>query len=206
MRNIDYNEFLICRMVGDLFEMSITRSNLSSPLFIKRFMNNEEINSQFYSKVYLFISTSREQIIDEMNEIFKPSKNKYTYSNDEMYWIGYIYSCIAFLYEIPYKKVYELFNAREIRRYYPCYHTFGIEQAAERMMENIGYVKEEIDVKVEAKDEKTIKISEEAKRLKERAMEIMRRMMKEEREEKENRRNVSKITEEKRVNKPKKYE
>ena len=82
MRNIDYNEFLICRMVGDLFEMSITRSNLSSPLFIKRFMNNEEINSQFYSKVYLFISTSREQIIDEMNEIFKPSKNKYTYSND----------------------------------------------------------------------------------------------------------------------------
>ena len=30
--------------------------------------------------------------------------------------------------------------------------------------------------------------------------------MKEEREEKENRRNMSKITEEKRVNKPKKYE
>ena len=64
------------------------------------------------------------------------------------------------------------------------------------MMENIGYVKEEIDVKVEAKDEKNIKISEEeAKKLKERAIEIMRRMMKEEREEKENRRNMSKITE-----------
>ena len=171
MRNIDYNEFLICRMVGDLFEMSITRSNLSSPQFIRRFMTCGEINSQFYSKVYLFISTSREQIIDEMNEMFEPSKNKYTYSNDEMYWIGYIYSCIAFLYEIPYRKVYELFNAREIRKYYPIYHTFGIEQAAERMMENIGYVKEDLD---------------------KRAKDLIRKMIKEEREEKENRRKKSK--------------
>ncbi len=170
--------------------MSITRSNLSSPQFIRRFMNNEEINSQFYSKVYFFISTSREQIIDDMNEMFKPTKNKYTYSNDEMYWIGYIYSCIAFLYEIPFKKVYELFNARDIRRYYPIYHTFGIEQAAERMMENIGYVKEETNTIKETKVEDKVEMSEEEiKKLNERAKELMREMI---REEKENQRKKGK--------------
>ncbi len=185
MRNIDYNEFLICRMVGDLFEMSIDRSNLSSPQFIRRFMNSNEINSQFYSKVYLFISTSREQIIDEMNEMFKESKIRNTYSHDEMYWIGYIYSCIAFLYEIPYRKVYELFNATEIRKYYPAYHTFGIEQAAERMMENIGYIKENNDIKKESKIEEEIEMSEEEiKQLNERFKDLMRKLIKEERENK----------------------
>lgn len=163
MRNLDYNEYLICKMCGDLFQMSVERSNLSSPQFIRRFMTNRDINYQFYSKTYLLISTSREQIIDEMNEMFEPSKNKYTYSIDEMYWIGYIYSCLAFLYEIPYKKVYELFNAREIRKYYPIYHTFGIEQAAERMMENIGY--EKVDIQ-------------------KRALELMRELIKQERLEK----------------------
>lgn len=197
MRNIDHNEFLICRMVGDLFEMSITRSNLSSKEFIRRFMTCDGINSQFYSMVYLFISTSREQIIDEMNEKFEPSKNKYTYSNDEMYWIGYIYSCIAFLYELPYRKVYKLFNAKEIRRYYPAYHIFGIEQAAERMMENIGYVKEETNTIKETKVEEKVEMSEEEiKKLNERGKEILCEMIREEKEENENRRKMSKKTEE----------
>lgn len=36
-----------------------------------------------------------------------------------------------------------MFPAIEIVKYYKIYHTFDIEEAAERMMENIGYVEQD---------------------------------------------------------------
>lgn len=46
------------------------------------------------------------------------------------------------------KKIYNLFNAKEIVKYYNIYHTFDIEQACEKMMESIGY--KSLDLEKEA--------------------------------------------------------
>ncbi len=43
------------------------------------------------------------------------------------------------LYDLRPKLVYKLFSAKKIREYYVIYHTYDIEQAAERMIENIGF-------------------------------------------------------------------
>lgn len=56
-----------------------------------------------------------------------------------MYWIGYIYRVIAIHYNISSKKVYHLFNAEEIIKYYNIGHTFDPVDFAERLMENIHY-------------------------------------------------------------------
>ena len=140
MRKLDFNEYKLCQILGRVFEQSIELSNLSSLLFIRRFMTSEEAKC-FFDKTYLVLSSNEEDIIHELNERYAPSSKKETLTKNEMYWVGYIYGALSFLYELPGKSVYRLFPAKETVRYYNIYHTFGIEEAAERMMENIGYKK-----------------------------------------------------------------
>ncbi len=138
MRNLDFNEYKLCQMLGSLFEKSVDLSHLSSLLFIRRFMNSSDTEC-FFDKSYLVVSWSQESVIETIDEQYRPSKNKTTLPKDVMYWVGYIYGALSFLYKLTGKAVYRYFSAKEIVSYYNAYHTYGIEQAAERMMENIGY-------------------------------------------------------------------
>lgn len=138
MRKLDINEFKICQILGRIFLSSRTLSHLSSPMFIRRFMNYEGSRC-FFDKSYLSSSNNEEEVILELNDLYEPSHNKILYGEKEMYWIGYIYGAISFLYQLSPKTVYALFPSKEIISYYPIYHTFDVEEASERMMENIGY-------------------------------------------------------------------
>lgn len=141
MRKLDKNEYTLCKRLGRIFEKSVKLSHLSSPMFIKRFMNYDGTKT-FFDKSYLITSCNEEDIIYELNEVYSPSKkNRILYGEKEMYWIGFIYGALSFLYEISSKYLFKLFPSKEIIKYYPIYHTFDIETAAERMMENINYVK-----------------------------------------------------------------
>lgn len=142
MRKLDANEFKLCQTLGRIFEKSIGLSFLSSPMFIRRFMAYEG-SKCFFDKSYLSLSSNEEDIILEINGLYGKPKNKVSYSPEQMYWIGYAYGAISFLYDLPPKSVYRLFSAKEIVGYYAIYHTFGIEEAAERMMENIGYAEQD---------------------------------------------------------------
>lgn len=138
MRKLDINEFKICQILGRIFQKSITLSNLSSPTFIKRFMNYEG-SKCFFDKSYLSLSSNEEDIIFEINALYKESKSRILYGENQMYWVGYIYGALSFLYDLPAKTVYGYFPGKQIIKYYNIYHTFDIEEAAERMMENINY-------------------------------------------------------------------
>ncbi len=146
MRKLNYDEFKLCQIIGKIFEISVDLSPLSSPMFIKRFMNYDGTKC-FFDKSYLVFSSNIEDIIYELNEAYSSSKRKITYSKDEMYWIGYIYGAFSYLYEINARTVFKLFPGTEIIKYYKIYHTFGIEEAAERMAENIGYEKVDLNKK-----------------------------------------------------------
>ncbi len=140
MRNLDFNEYKLCQILGRIFEKSVSLSILSSLTFIRRFMTLEESES-FFDKTYLASSSNEEEIIYLMNERYAAPMKRATLNRDTMYWVGYIYGALGFLYGLSGKSVYRLFPAKEIVKYYNIYHTFGIEEAAERMMENIGYQK-----------------------------------------------------------------
>lgn len=142
MRKLDYNEYLMCRILADTFELSIKYSNFSFLTFIRRFMTSRETDC-YFNLTYLITSCNKEDIIIGLNEKYAPSKNKKILSADQMYWIGYIYGALSYLYELSSRSVYQLFPAQEVVKYYNIYHTFDIEDAAERMMENIGYKKED---------------------------------------------------------------
>lgn len=138
MRKLNFTEYKTAQLQGELFELSISNAHFSSPMFIRRFMTND-IAKQFAEQSYLVGSLSNEAIIDQLNQQYKPTTRNPLYTQNEMYWIGYIYAAICFLYSLSPKNVYKLFSAKEIRTYHNIYHTFDIEQAAERMMESIGH-------------------------------------------------------------------
>lgn len=138
MRNLEYLEFKSAQFQARVFEKSIEEANFSSPMFIRRFMMSG-LSKPFIDNSILFTSWDYYDVIDELNEMYKPSTKKPLFSKEEMYWIGFMYAIICILYKMNPKKAYKLFPDNEIRKYYLAYHTFSLEQAAEQMIENINY-------------------------------------------------------------------
>lgn len=145
MRKLDFVEYKTCQIHATIFEKSIELAHFSSPMFIRRFMMCDELTESFDKKSYLMLSNNEEDLIYELNQKYKSSTKDVMYSPDEMYWIGYIYQALVYLYNKTSKQIYKLFPAKQIIKYYPTYHTFDIEEAAERMMENVGITIEVTD-------------------------------------------------------------
>lgn len=132
-------EIKLCQAQAKIFEASVGKTNYSSLIFIRRFMNSS-IAKSMDDKVYLFQTNTVNDAIDMIDEEFGESRYGTTkYSVDQMYWIGYIYRCISIQYKLSSKSVYKLFNVREIIDYYNTCHTFDIVDAAERMMDAIDF-------------------------------------------------------------------
>lgn len=139
MTPLSFIEIKLCQAQAKIFEASVTKTNYSSPIFIRRFVYSS-IAKSFDDKVYLYRSDTVEDAIDIINEEFGDSRyGQKKYSIDQMFWIGYIYRCICIKYNLSSKSVYKLFDARKIVEYYNIFHTFDIVDAAERMMESINY-------------------------------------------------------------------
>ncbi len=139
MKKLDFNERKLCQLQGKLFEESLDKTHCSSLIFIRRFMSSN-LAKKFDD--YSFFVTSldlNDCFIELENEYGKSSYGKIKYSSDEMFWIGYIYRALAIILKLTSKKVFTLFNAKEIIKYYNIYHTFDIEQACEKMIESINY-------------------------------------------------------------------
>ncbi len=147
MRPLSSIEIRLCQKQAKIFELSVDKTEYSSPIFIRRYMYSS-VAKLFDDKLYLFTTESEEDCFDTLDEEFgKSSYGKEKYSKDEMFWIGYIYRCIAIKHNLSSKSVYKLFNANEIIKYYNICHTFDIVDAAERMMESINYNNSSIEEK-----------------------------------------------------------
>ena len=140
MKKLDSNEYSICRMQGRIFEASLNMTKSSSPVFIRRFMNSR-IAFSFDDKSILSSAVDINSIFDLLEEEYGVTEyGSQKYSNNEMYWIGYIYRVLCFCYDKSSKTIMKLFPPTKIVKYYYIYHTFDPEYAAERMMEEANYV------------------------------------------------------------------
>lgn len=139
MKVLNENEVKLCQFQANLFEKSVNGCKYSSAIFIRRLMMSRIIKS-FDNQNYLYMTMDAYDIINELDEEYgKSTYGTKKFTENEMYWIGYIYRAIAILYKLSSKKVYKLFKANDIVKYYNTYHTFDIVYAAERMMESIDY-------------------------------------------------------------------
>ena len=139
MRQLTERETKLCRENAKLFEESLNFFQMSSPLFIKRFMLSN-LTKSFDDGSFLLGGSDYRSVLDELagkyrNEPF----GKDRYSGDELYWIGYMYRAICSLHGLNSKQVFRLIPGREIRKHYYICHTLDPSYAAERLLEAVGF-------------------------------------------------------------------
>lgn len=147
MKPLSSDEVKLCQLQAKLFEDSIDMTGCSSAVFIRRFMFSD-IALSFDDKTYLLHADSNEKVFASLIEQFGDSEyGSLKYTSDQMFWIGYVYRCFSIVHDLSSKQVYRMIDARKIVEYYNIYHTYDIVDATQRIAENIGYQKENIEEK-----------------------------------------------------------
>lgn len=126
MKPLTSIEIKLCQKQAKIFEKSVIKTTYSSLIFIRRFMNSSVAESMD-NGLYLFTTINEEdsdQILE--NEFGKSVYGKEKYEQNQMFWIDYIYRCIAIKYKLTSKAVYKLFPAKEEVKYYNICHTYAL--------------------------------------------------------------------------------
>ena len=105
---------LMCRIQGRIFEKSLIMLDCSSPFFIKNYMNGE-IAKVMDDLFFLNTTISEQRVLLDMKSL---SFGKIKYTNEEMYWMGYIYRYISYIYEIDSKRLFKLIPGSILVKYY----------------------------------------------------------------------------------------
>ena len=135
MKKMDSDGILLCELQGSTFELSLEKVETSSLIFIRRFMNSEVVKLLDNGSI-LQTNLQPQDIIEYIEEEYHELKyGKEKYTNNEMYWIGYLYRYFSYTYELSSYRVYKMVKPKELRNLYLPYHTLSVEQAIERILE-----------------------------------------------------------------------
>ena len=135
MRLFDENGLKLCRMQAELFVLSASKLECSSPIFLRRFMLSK-VAVRMDQGGFLYESCTEEGILQEIEEEFGATNyGKEKYSTEELYWMGYLYRYWCYTYERSSKQVYKLIKPKDLRQLYYPYHSLDPAQAIERILE-----------------------------------------------------------------------
>lgn len=135
MKAMDETGLKLCRAQAELFVSSITLTDCSSAVFLRRFMNSSAAK-RMDSGSYLFESSTDASVIAEIEEEFgKSGYGKVKFSENEMYWMGYLYRYWCYTYEKTSRQVYRIIKPTELRELFYPYHTLDVAAAVERILE-----------------------------------------------------------------------
>lgn len=142
MKTIDKDGLLLCELQAKTFELSVDKAEVSSAVFIRRFMNSNAARLLDGESV-LALNTQPVDLLDMLEEQYGFSKyGSEKYSQDEMYWMGYIYRYYAYTYEQTSVNVYKIVKPKELRGLFLPYHALDPSQAIERILEAKGISKD----------------------------------------------------------------
>ncbi|MDB7979220.1 antitoxin [Faecalicoccus pleomorphus] len=134
-RKMDQVGLLLCDIQGKIFEQSVIREECSSNIFIRRYMNSKFV-SRMDNLTYINESMTIEEIFEELDiEYGKTSYGKIKFSVNEMYWIGYIYRYLSYVYQIDSKNAYKIIKGTELRHLFFAYHSLDPMSAIDRILE-----------------------------------------------------------------------
>lgn len=134
-REMDQTGLMLCDIQGKIFEQSVTSEECSSNVFIRRFMNSKFV-SRMDNLTFLNESMTIEEIFEEIDiEYGKTSYGKIKFSINEMYWIGYIYRYLSYVYQIDSKNAYKIIKGTELRLLFFAYHSLDPMNAIDRILE-----------------------------------------------------------------------
>ena len=132
---MDQVGLLLCDVQGKIFEQSVTSEECSSSIFIRRYMNSKFV-SRMDNLTFINESMTVEEIFEELDiEYGKTSYGKIKFSVNEMYWIGYIYRYLSYVYQIDSKNAYKIIKGTELRHLFFAYHSLAPMNAIDRILE-----------------------------------------------------------------------
>ena len=138
MKEMDEMGLKICRAQANLFVASLTLTECSSPVFLRRFMNSS-VAGRMDKGFFLFEASSNVSVISEIEEEFgKTNYGKVKFSENEMYWMGYLYLYWCYTYGRTSKQVYRIIKPTELRTLFFPYHSLDCSAAIERILEAKG--------------------------------------------------------------------
>ncbi len=134
-KEINKDGLLICNLQAKIFENSIIKTQASSEIFIRRFMNSK-IAKLFDSGSILQLNIQEDDVFNMIEEQYgKSNYGTVKYSSNELYWIGYIYRYFCFTYDLTSTQVYKIIKPKKLRGLYFAYHTLDPTQTIERIIE-----------------------------------------------------------------------
>ena len=159
MKKIDKDGLLLCELQAKTFEMSIDATEVSSEIFIRRFMNSQ-ISKSIDSCEILQTNMQAKDILERIEEQYgKSNYGSKRYTKNELYWIGYIYRYFSYTYEKSSVQIYKIVKPKELRALFLPYHTLDPSQAIERILEakNLFIVDDKAEIVRQYKIYKKIK-------------------------------------------------
>jgi len=125
----------LCKAQAELFVSSISLTECSSAVFLRRYMNSAAAK-RMDDGSYLFESSTGASVIAEIDEEFgKTTYGTEKYSENELYWMGYLYRYWCYTYEKTSKQVYRIIKPPELRKLFFPYHSLDTGAAIERILE-----------------------------------------------------------------------
>lgn len=148
MRKIDKDGLLLCDLQAKVFEAAVDFTEISSEVFIRRFMNSK-IAKKMDNESVLQTNIHEKDILDMIEiQYGKSNYGSVKYTHDEMFWIGYLYRYFCYTYKLSSIQVYKIIKPKELRGLYLGYHSLDPSQAIERILEAKGLL---LDEKTEIK-------------------------------------------------------
>ena len=138
MKAIDREGKRLCEFQAELFEKSISNLEMSSEIFVRRYMNSK-IVIELDSGAFLEGNMGTNDIYEELDRQYGPSTyGSKKYHRDVMYWTGYLYRYFCYCYDVSSKRAYKLLPFKYIASSFEPYHTLDVSQAIERLLESKG--------------------------------------------------------------------
>ena len=135
MRKFDKDGLILCKMQGQVFEMSIETTSTSSEIFIRRFMQSI-IAKSLDSGDILQTNIQPKDIFERIVEQYGESKyGSVKYSPNEMYWIGYIYRYWHYYTGEKSHEIYKMADAKTMRECWLGFHTLDVTMAIDNLKE-----------------------------------------------------------------------
>lgn len=145
MKKIDNDGLLLCEMQAKAFELSREAQNTSSEIFIRRFMNSE-VAKRLDNMTILQSNMQAADFFTLIDDEYGRSEyGSVKYSQNELYWIGYIYRYYAYTYDKTSRQVYKTVKPKELRGLFLPYHTMDPAQAIDRILEAKGLANDNVD-------------------------------------------------------------
>ena len=148
MRKMNKDGLLLCDLQAKAFEIAVDFAQVSSEVFIRRFMNSNVAKAMDNESV-LQTNIHEKDILNMIEEQYGKSEyGSVKYTHNEMFWIGYIYRYFCYTYEMTSIQVYKIVKPKELKGLFPAYHTMDSAQAIERILEAKGLlIDEETELK-----------------------------------------------------------